>query len=147
MITLRHFTIPIIPSGIPYSFIICYTAGRCTESKASRNSDQNQQFLEDGFCSVLATRPDQTNYLRRKQYSRHLPVGRLQGSCCEQIFTLRQIMEKVIAGDGCMAINFVDLRKARIRQSNMNSEWNMTRVMDGDNSHTSSLASIALLFM
>ena len=31
-------------------------------------------------------------------------------SCCDQIFTLRQIMEKVIAGDGCVVINFIDFR-------------------------------------
>ena len=33
-------------------------------------------------------------------------------SCCEQIFTLRQIMEKVTDGDSGMAINFIDFQKA-----------------------------------
>ena len=44
---------------------------------------------------------------------RHKQAGFRKGrSCCEQIFTQRQIMEKVIAGDGGMAINFIDFRKA-----------------------------------
>jgi len=47
---------------------------------------------------------------------RQEPAGFRKGrSCCEQIFALHQIMEKVIAGDSGMAINFIDFQKVLTR--------------------------------
>jgi len=61
------------------------------------------------LCSIILDRVKTEVDVKLRQQQAGFRSGR---SCCDQIFALRQIIEKVTAADSKLLVNFIDFRKA-----------------------------------